>query len=117
MRRCGLISVSVYNGMAYLLCILPAPIEPMSVLPMKNQLPRFFVTLSLVAFGVLFGKNATCLLLAQEAKPQAQAQVKKEDSKVAWKKLLPDSGLEGWESTNARGAFDRCYQAGQGLPD
>lgn len=112
MRRCGLISASVYNGMAYLLCILPAPMEPMSVLPMKNQLPRFFMTLSLVAFGVLFGKNATCLLLAQEAKPQAQAQVKKEDSKVAWKKLLPDSGLEGWESTNFGGEGQVEVKAG-----
>jgi hypothetical protein len=70
------------------------------------------VTLSLVAFGVLFGKNATCLLLAQEAKPQAQAQVKKEDSKVAWKKLLPDSGLEGWESTNFGGEGEVEVKAG-----
>jgi hypothetical protein len=41
-------------------------------------------------------------LFAQDAKPQAKKESQAE-SKIEWKKLLPASGLEGWESTNFGG--------------
>lgn len=42
-------------------------------------------------------------LWAQDSKTPAKQESKKEDPKIQWKKLLPDSGLDGWERTNFGG--------------
>ena len=47
--------------------------------------------------------GTTDSLWAQDSKTPAKQESKKEDPKIQWKKLLPDSGLDGWERTNFGG--------------
>lgn len=48
--------------------------------------------------------------LAQDSKPQADA--KQADAKLGWKKLLPEKGLDGWESTNFGGEGSSVIEGG-----
>lgn len=53
--------------------------------------------------------------LAQDSKPQAdakQADAKQADAKLGWKKLLPEKGLDGWESTNFGGEGSSVIEGG-----
>jgi hypothetical protein len=64
-----------------------------------------FLSLQLCALASIASLLAgpTNMLRAQDSKTPAKQETKKEDLKIQWKKLLPDSGLDGWESTNFGG--------------
>ena len=53
--------------------------------------------------------GSACLILASHGESIAQEpketskESSKQESKVQWKKVLPESGLEGWEKTNFGG--------------
>lgn len=65
---------------------------------MTNRCGNYFYHLSLIALLISFSIGNSSIW-AQETKQES----KKEDVKTEWKKLLPATGLEGWESTNFGG--------------